>query len=163
SYAERTSTAVFTIKDSRLDPAGLQGGITALAGLGASPSSAGELWVITEKKLWRFINATWSGYELPHTPKEMRAAGRFLWLPADALPGDGPLAPTLFFSMGGREASGEVKPASFITLTDGPHTLLTTVRYPNDVLAARTLHFTLVTGASGTVSWATDIEPIFMA
>ncbi len=261
TYAERTSTTAFVIKDSGLLATDLRGGITAIAGLAPSPTSPGELWVITQKKLWRFANAVWSPYELPYAPKELAAAGRVLWLragdglfrydadalawgeargltavptllaadasgaawvrvgaetvavspgitprlqglfqneklfgteapvvalvpassgveavffkvddgverevrAADASPGDGPLATTLYFSMGGREAGGGVRPASFITLTDGAHSVTATARYPGGVLASRVLHFSLSTGASGPVGWAADIKPIHEA
>jgi hypothetical protein len=76
TYAERTSTTTFTIKDSGLDPLETKGGIQAIAGVAASATNAGELWAITQKKLWRFSGTTWSPYELPYAPKEMRAAGR---------------------------------------------------------------------------------------
>lgn len=261
TYAERTSTTAFVIKDSGLQTTDLKGGVTAIAGLAASVTSPGELWAITQKKLWRFSNATWTPYELPYAPKEMSAAGRVLWLRAGdglfrydadratwgearglssvptllaadasgaawvragettlavspgvtprllglfqneklygseapvvalvpaasgvesvffkvddgletevtamaALPGEGPLASTLYFSMGGREAGGAVKPASFITLPDAPHSITATARYPGGVLAARLLHFTLQSGATGTVAYDADIKPIFVA
>ncbi|MBK7859178.1 MAG: hypothetical protein IPJ65_11270 [Archangiaceae bacterium] len=261
SYAERTSTTAYAIKDSQLGLEALTGGVSALAGLGPTATDRGELWAITQKKLWRFFNATWTPYELPHAPKEMRAAGRFLWLRAgdglfrydadsktwgeakglsavptllaadssgaawvrsgdqtlavspaitprlqglfqneklygtdtaitalvpasampvgayfqvdegpeitvkaeDALPGEGPLANTLYFSMGGREAGGAPKPYSFVAWPDGAHKLTTSVRYPGDVVAIRTTWFTLASGATGTVSYATDLEPIFEA
>ncbi|MBL8950873.1 MAG: cytochrome c [Myxococcaceae bacterium] len=261
SYAERTGATAFTIKDSRMLSPDLMGGITALAGLTPSAASPGELWAITQKKLWRFHNAVWAPYELPKAPKELKAAGRILWLRAGdglfrydgdaaswgearglaavptllatdaagaawvrageatlavtdgmtprvqglfqnekvygteapivalvplsaqpegvffqvddgletevnvmaALPGEGRLANTLYFSMGGREAGGAVRPASFITLPDGQHRITATARYPGGVLAKRAVHFTLQSGAMGTVSFATDIQPIFEA
>lgn len=261
TYAARTTTSTFVIKDSRLLPQDLQGGVTALAGLAPSPASPGELWAITQKKLWRFANAVWTPYELPYAPKEVRSAGRILWLRAgdglfrydadaaawgeakglasvptllaadasgaawvrvgqttqavspgitprleglfqnerlygteasiaalipmgsgiesvffkvddgvekevtlaDALPGEGPLASTLSFSMGGREPGGAVRPYSFIAVPDGPHTVTATARYAGGVLAPRVLHFQLVSGATGTVAWAADIKPIFEA
>jgi len=261
SYAERTSATAFTIRDSRLAASDLAGGVTALAGLAPTAASAGELWAITQKKLWRFNNAVWSPYELPKAPKELKAAGRILWLRAGdglfrydadarawgeatgltavptllaadasgaawvrigeqtlavsdgitprvqglfqnekvygteapvvalvpsssmpealffkvddgaeaevpaaaALPGEGPLASTLYFSMGGREAGGGIRPASFITLADGQHSVTVTARYPGAVLVKRTVHFTLQSGAMGVVTFDTDIKPIFEA
>lgn len=261
SYAERTSTTAFVIKDSGLLPDDIKGGITALAGLAASKTSPGELWAITQKTLWRFEGITWRRYELPHAPREMRSAGRMLWLRAGdglyrydadvgawgeakglsavpsllavdasgaawvrtgettqavspgiaprllglfqneklygteaaitaqipasstiesvfyrvddgieaevkkdaALPGEGPLATTLFFSMGGYEAGGKTRPYSFVALPDGPHSVTTTARYADGTLVPRVTHFTLSSGATGTVGYAADIEPIFEA
>ncbi len=261
SYAERTSATAFTIKDSRLAATELTFGVTALAGLSSTAASPGELWAITQKKLWRFNNAVWAPYELPKAPKELKASGRILWLragdglfrydadaaawgeakgldavptllaadasgaawvragestfavssgltprvqglfqnekvygteapivalvPASAMPesvffqvddgveaevlaaaavpGEGPLAGMLYFSMGGREAGGVVRPASFITLADGAHRITVTARYPEAVLAKRVVHFTLQSGATGTVGFDADIKPIFDA
>lgn len=261
SYAERTGVTAFIIKDSRLTPADLAGGVAALAGLAPTAASPGELWAITQKKLWRFHQGLWAPYELPKAPKELKAAGRFLWLRAGdglfrydadaaawgeakgleaaptllaadasgaawvrvgeatlavsdgltprvlglfqnekiygteapivalvpasatpegvffkvdegaeaevtamaALPGEGPLSGTLYFSMGGREAGGAVRPASFITLADGPHSVTVTARYPDAVLVKRVLYFTLSSGATGTVSYDADVKPIFEA
>lgn len=261
TYAERTSATALVIRDSRLEASELIGGVGALAGLGPTATSPGELWAITRKKLWRFASGAWTAYELPHAPKELRAAGRFLWLRAgdglfrydadsatwgeaqglaavpsllaadasgaawvrsgeltqalsagvtprlqglfqneklygteapivalvpargspqsvyfqvddgvqfrvenaEALPGEGPLATTLHFSMGGREPGGGVKPYSFIAQADGRHSVTATTHYAGDVTVSRTTHFTLVTGATGTVGWAADIQPIFTA
>jgi hypothetical protein len=78
-----------------------------------------------------------------------------------ALPGDGPLATTLYFSMGGNDGTGAAKAYSFVAWPDGPHSVTATARYTGGTLAARTVQFTLSSGATGTVSWATDIKPIF--
>ena len=56
-----------------------------------------------------------------------------------------------------------MRPASFITLADGAHSVTVTARYPGAVLVKRTVHFTLQSGATGTVGYAADIKPIFDA
>ena len=259
SYAERTSTSDFIIKDSGLMPEDLTGGIVALAGIGASATSAGELWAITQQKLWRYFNATWVPYDTHDVPKALKAAGRTLWLrsgdalfrydadamawgdtkglpstptllavdasgaawvqlgdatqaltvglapridglfqneqlygseasitaelpvtsnvssvlfkvdsdmdievdKAAAVPGEGPLADMLYFSMGGNDATQAVKPFSFAAYPDGPHTLTATARYSDMTTVKRVTPFVLQSGLTGAVGWVKDIKPIY--
>lgn len=85
SWAEQTSKTAFTIGDSGLSVDSVKGGITALAGLSASPTAKGQLWAITNKVLWLHDVAGWRPYELGKAPKELISSGRVLWLRA----GDG--------------------------------------------------------------------------
>lgn len=85
SWAEQTAKSAFNLGDSGLSRDSVKGGITALAGLSASPSAKGELWAITNKVLWRLVDGAWRPYELGKAPKELVSAGRVLWLRA----GDG--------------------------------------------------------------------------
>ncbi len=232
----------------------MKGGVTALAGIAPSVTSPGELWAITQKKLWRFANGVWSPYEIGYTPNQVAAAGRVLWLQAGnglyrydadaqvwseakgltavptllsadasgaawvrvadqtlavspgitprieglfqnqllygseasitaqvpaaspidsmffkvdngvefgvpkatALPGQGVLADTLYFSMGGLDVNQAVKPYSFVAIMDGPHALTVTARFTDGTLVKRVTQFTLQSGVSGSVSWATS-------
>jgi hypothetical protein len=86
SWAEQTSKTAFTLGDSGLQKAQLKGGITALAGLAASPTSAGELWAIANDVLWRHDATGWKQFNLGATSHQILSAGRVLWLYAgDAL------------------------------------------------------------------------------
>lgn len=85
SWAEQKTKTTFTIGDSTLSADSVKGGITALAGVSASPGSKGQLWAITNKVLWLLEGGTWRPYELGRAPKELVSAGRVLWLRA----GDG--------------------------------------------------------------------------
>jgi hypothetical protein len=84
-YAEQTSKTAFSVKDAGLDPKAVKGGITALAGIAAGPGVSGELWVITDQVLWQEREGAWTQYDLGRAPRELKSAGRFLWLRA----GDG--------------------------------------------------------------------------
>jgi hypothetical protein len=84
-YAEQTSKTAFSVKDAGLAPEAVKGGITALAGIAAGPGASGELWVITDKVLWQQRDGTWTQYDLGRAPRELKSAGRFMWLRA----GDG--------------------------------------------------------------------------
>lgn len=85
SYAEQTSKTSFQVKDSGLAADAVKGGITALAGLAAGPGAPGELWAITDQVLWQQRQGAWARYDLGRAPRELKSAGRFLWLCA----GDG--------------------------------------------------------------------------
>lgn len=80
SVAAQTSTSAFTIRDSGLTPDDLSGGVRGIAGVAPSPGSAGEVWVITPKRLLQRTLVGWRRYELGRTPKQVLSAGRFLWL-----------------------------------------------------------------------------------
>ena len=86
SWAEQTTKTDFTIGDSGLQKLQVKGGITALAGIAASPSSTGELWAIANKALLRHDITGWKQFDLGQTATQILAAGRVLWLHAgDAL------------------------------------------------------------------------------
>lgn len=82
SYAEQTGKDAFNVFDSGLPKERLKGGITALAGLTASGISPGELWFITNRTLWRQAGVGFQEYQLTQSPKELKSAGRVLWLRA---------------------------------------------------------------------------------
>lgn len=78
-----------------------------------------------------------------------------------AVVGTGALSSTLLYSMGGRESSGAPKPASLAALNDGWHSLTATALFDDGSRQRRLLHFELKSGATGPVSYAADIKPIF--
>ncbi len=80
SVAAQTSANVFSIRDSGLTAEELAGGVRGIAGVTASRTSAGEVWVITPKVLLQRTLVSWRRYELGRTPKQVMSAGRFLWL-----------------------------------------------------------------------------------
>lgn len=80
---------------------------------------------------------------------------------ADALPGDGSVA-TLDFALGGFDAAGREKTFSLAGIKDGMHTLTVTARTKSGE-SSRRLHFDYRSGDTAALSFAKDIEPIFVA
>ncbi|MER2564944.1 MAG: hypothetical protein ABTQ32_29740 [Myxococcaceae bacterium] len=80
SVAAQTSTSTFSIRDSGLTAEELAGGVRGIAGITASRTSQGEVWVITPKLLFQRTLTSWRRYELGRTPKQVMSSGRFLWL-----------------------------------------------------------------------------------
>lgn len=79
-----------------------------------------------------------------------------------ALPGEGLQKGQRVFLLGGSDAAGP-RPLSMSAYEDGPHTLQVTAAFSDGATRTRRLHFDLNAGLTGTVGWATDIEPIFRA
>ncbi len=80
SVAAQTGANAFSIRDSGLTAEELTGGVRGIAGITASRTSAGEVWVITPKVLLQRTLVSWRRYELGRAPKQVRSSGRFLWL-----------------------------------------------------------------------------------
>lgn len=80
SVAAQTGANAFTIRDSGLLPEELQGGVRGIAAVAASPTSGGEVWVITAKVLFQRSLTGWRRFELGRTPRQVRSSGRYLWL-----------------------------------------------------------------------------------
>ncbi len=80
SVAAQLSASSFSIRDSKLTAEELAGGVRGLAGLAPSPTAPGNVWVITPKLLLERTLVGWRRYELGKAPKQLMAAGRFLWL-----------------------------------------------------------------------------------
>ncbi len=73
--------------------------------------------------------------------------------------GSGPTRNQTFFSLGGVEAGGVLKPVSFGSLTDGWHTL-NVVTTLGEQKTTRKVNFEFLGAATAQVSWETDIKPI---
>jgi hypothetical protein len=82
SYAKQTARARYEVSSGGIAASELAGGIKALAGIGASPASAGELWLITDQKLYQQAGHGWRARALPAAPSALLASGRFAWLRA---------------------------------------------------------------------------------
>ncbi|MBL8909950.1 MAG: hypothetical protein JNM17_04510 [Archangium sp.] len=76
--------------------------------------------------------------------------------------GAGPTADLRFFSLGGAEVSGVLKPVSFATLEDGWHTLTVTATVDDQPLV-RKLHFEFRGAENSVVSWDRDIRELGVA
>ncbi|MBL8923509.1 MAG: hypothetical protein JNJ54_31940 [Myxococcaceae bacterium] len=80
SVAAQTAANTYSIRDSGLTAEELAGGVRGIAGITASRTSSGEVWVITPKVLYQRTLVSWRRYELGRTPKQVMSNGRFLWL-----------------------------------------------------------------------------------
>jgi hypothetical protein len=80
SVAAQTAVNTYSIRDSGLTADELAGGVRGIAGVTASRTSPGEVWVITPKVLFQRTLVSWRRYELGRTPKQVMSNGRFLWL-----------------------------------------------------------------------------------
>lgn len=86
NYAIQTEPNVFKVFPSGLDPSVVQGGIFAIAGIGPSATSKGELWVAAKGSLWRLDQDGWFGFSVKASATQLLAAGRVMWMRAgDAL------------------------------------------------------------------------------
>jgi hypothetical protein len=73
--------------------------------------------------------------------------------------GTGPTADTRFFSLGGAELSGILKPVSFGALPDGWHTLTVTAT-TGEASVSRKVHFEFRGSSVAVVSWEQDIRAL---
>jgi hypothetical protein len=73
--------------------------------------------------------------------------------------GSGPTADLRFFSLGGAEASGVLKPVSLASLQDGWHTLTVTATVGEASLSRR-VHFEFLGSSSAVISWEADIRAL---
>lgn len=80
--AAEVSSVGYLLADAELGADELAPGVTGLAGVSPTPSSPGELWVMTPKALFHFTVRGWRRLTLAHQPRALRSAGRFVWLEA---------------------------------------------------------------------------------
>ncbi len=73
-----SSPGVYQVRGSDA-PLGAGETVRALAGLGASTSAAGEVWVLTSTRVLNRNKDGWSTVELPALPEQLLGAGRYLW------------------------------------------------------------------------------------
>lgn len=78
---------------------------------------------------------------------------------ASGVAGDGPAAGQTFFSLGGAEAGGVLKPVSLAALTDGWHTLSVAAKR-GEGTAWRRVHFEFLGASTASVSWEADIKQL---
>jgi hypothetical protein len=83
-YAEQVARTRYEIHEGGLTEDDLAGGVRALAGLSASPDERGELYLITERALYKLTRRGWDTLALSGSPRQLLASGRFLWLRTDA-------------------------------------------------------------------------------
>lgn len=79
---------------------------------------------------------------------------------SNAVAGEGPLAGQRFYSVGGVEPSGKLKPVSFNTLADGRHTLGVKATFADGSTTSRLVHFEFLGSASAVISYDKDIKPL---
>jgi len=82
SLAKQTARSTYEVTDGGITKSELSGGIRALAGITASPTSPGELWLITDEKLYQQSGGSWRSRALDEAPSDLLASGRFAWLRA---------------------------------------------------------------------------------
>jgi hypothetical protein len=82
-YAEQVARTRYEVHEGGLTKEDLAGGVRALAGLSASPSERGELWLITDRALHKLTSRGWDTIALDGAPVQLVASGRFLWLRTD--------------------------------------------------------------------------------
>jgi hypothetical protein len=80
SYARQTARARYEVVAGGLSEDVVQTAISGLAGVSASPNSAGELWLITPSGLFHFARQRWINHETPGAPEALASAGRYVWL-----------------------------------------------------------------------------------
>jgi hypothetical protein len=80
SYARQTARARYEVVSGGLAEDAVKLSIRGLAGVSASPGTAGELWLITPRALFHLTNQSWISYEVPGTPEAIVSAGRYVWL-----------------------------------------------------------------------------------
>jgi len=80
--AAEVSSVGYLVADAELGAEELAPGVTGLAGVAPTPSSPGELWVMTPKALFHFTVLGWRRLTLSHAPRALLSAGRFVWLEA---------------------------------------------------------------------------------
>ncbi len=80
NYARQTARARYEVVSGGLSVDTVKAPISGLAGVSASPSSAGELWLITPSGLFHFARQRWISHETPGEPKALASAGRYVWL-----------------------------------------------------------------------------------
>jgi hypothetical protein len=78
---------------------------------------------------------------------------------ASGLAGSGPTAGQTFWSLGGAETGGVLKPISLAALEDGWHTLTLAAR-KGGVTTSRRLHFEFLGAETAAVSWEVDIKAL---
>jgi hypothetical protein len=84
SYAEQVARTRYEVHEGGLTKEDLAGGVRGLAGLSATPDERGELWLITDRALYKLTLRGWDTIALPGSPQQLIASGRFLWLRTDA-------------------------------------------------------------------------------
>jgi hypothetical protein len=80
SYARQTARASYEVLAGGLSEEVVEARIIGLAGVSASPSSAGELWLITSRALFQFAKQRWISHETGGAPEALMSAGRYVWL-----------------------------------------------------------------------------------
>jgi mono/diheme cytochrome c family protein len=80
SYARQTARARYEVVAEGLPEETAEAGITGLAGVSASPESAGELWLITASGLFHLAQQRWVSQQTPGAPQALVSAGRYVWL-----------------------------------------------------------------------------------
>jgi hypothetical protein len=84
SYARQTARARYEVVSGGLAEDVVEASISGLAGVSASPGSAGELWLITPRALFHLAKQSWISYETPAAPEALVSAGRYVWLQTSA-------------------------------------------------------------------------------
>ncbi|HET6338781.1 MAG TPA: hypothetical protein VFG30_36430 [Polyangiales bacterium] len=80
SYARQTARARYEVVSGGLSEETVKTGISGLAGVSATPDSAGELWLITPLGLFHLAQQRWISHETPGAPEALVSAGRYVWL-----------------------------------------------------------------------------------
>jgi len=80
SFARQVARAGYEVVTGGLAEETVKVGISGLAGVSASPSSAGELWLITPRGLFHLAKQGWVSHETPGAPEALVSAGRYVWL-----------------------------------------------------------------------------------
>lgn len=84
SAAELVSKTQVSVVNAGLPREQLKGGVAGLAGLSPSAAGPGEVWVATEKRLWRHKARLFQEVIPPGAVKALHGAGRVLWLETDS-------------------------------------------------------------------------------
>jgi hypothetical protein len=82
-YAEQVARTSYEVHAGGLTKEDLAGGVRALAGISATPNERGELWLTTDRALYKLTPRGWDTIALSGEPQQLIASGRFLWLRTD--------------------------------------------------------------------------------